>query len=541
MAVSDVAQPVNPATRVHEKRTALPQWTVPLVAFGVTAASLLVFIILWRWVNGLRLQGKDLASAQLDVVKVASGIAVGGGGLFALYLAARRQRTQELELDIRRDELRNRESELAQRDRVQVHAEQVAENSRLHAERTTAAAEKDAADRRVTELYAKSVENLGSDKAPVRLGVLYALERLAQDNPAQRQTIIDVLCAYLRMPYDPPYEPANLPSPGDVDMLTLERHTKMIAEQRERVQEREVRLTAQRILASHLRPDLDDSTGKSTNLRFWPGIQRLDLTGATLIEFDLRGCHIGSAGFTGATFVGTAGFGGAVFTGIARFNEATFASNAWFTGTKFAGTAGFNKVTFTGDAGFNKAIFANTAGFNESNFTTNVWFTGAAFAGTAGFSGATFTGTSEFGNSTFSSTAEFNKTTFTGNTQFGRAMFNDVSFGRATFSGTAGFGGSNFDGITKFNDASFKGTAGFTGSVFVGAALFDNANFGRNAWFDKTIFNGAAQFDGAVFNGDSGFLNLSTEPDSQQSMSPPPSPTPPAVGPCTCRKPHPCR
>ena len=53
----------------------------------------------------------------------------------------------------------------------------------------------------VTELYTKAVEQLGSDKAPVRLGGLYALERLAQDNPAQHQTIVNVICAYLRMPF----------------------------------------------------------------------------------------------------------------------------------------------------------------------------------------------------------------------------------------------------------------------------------------------------------------------------------------------------
>jgi hypothetical protein len=61
--------------------------------------------------------------------------------------------------------------------------------------------------RRITELYTKAVEQPGSDKAPVRLGGLYALERVAQDNPGQRQTIVDVICAYLRMPYDLPGTP----------------------------------------------------------------------------------------------------------------------------------------------------------------------------------------------------------------------------------------------------------------------------------------------------------------------------------------------
>src|SRR4051794_36749167 len=56
----------------------------------------------------------------------------------------------------------------------------------------------------ITETYAKAVEHLGHDEAPVRLGAMYSLERLAQDNHPRRQTVVDVLCAYLRMPYTPP-------------------------------------------------------------------------------------------------------------------------------------------------------------------------------------------------------------------------------------------------------------------------------------------------------------------------------------------------
>lgn len=73
---------------------------------------------------------------------------------------------------------------------------------------------------------------------------LYALERLAQDNLDRRtlrQTVVDVLCAYLRMPYTLPGKPPE----ADADTETRTRHEN-------RVQEREVRLTAQCILARHL-------------------------------------------------------------------------------------------------------------------------------------------------------------------------------------------------------------------------------------------------------------------------------------------------
>lgn len=350
-------------------RRSLSPWTVPLVAAAVLLIAGAALACLWWWVDGQQWSDQERkTSALLDVVKVASGIAVGGGGLFALYLAARRQRTQELEL--------------AQREIAHELAVQVASTT-----------EQDAASRRVTDLYAKAVEQLGSDKAPVRLGGLYALERLAQDNPAQRQTIVNVLCAYLRMPFE-------LPAPTDT----------------QKVEEREVRYTAQRILTAHLRPDLDATTGEPTNPDFWPG-RSLDLAGATLIDFDASYCHFDEAAFDRATFTGeytsfswttftrTAGFSGAQFTTEALFHEATFAGTANFIQTMFADRAifpdtsfakgEFSSATFTADAAFDEARFGD-ASFTGARFKADVSFDGARFIDDVYFKGATFAGTTTF-------------------------------------------------------------------------------------------------------------------------------------------------
>jgi hypothetical protein len=56
--------------------------------------------------------------------------------------------------------------------------------------------EHDAGERRITELYTKAADQLGSDRAPVRLAGLYALARLGETAESQRQTIVNVVCAY---------------------------------------------------------------------------------------------------------------------------------------------------------------------------------------------------------------------------------------------------------------------------------------------------------------------------------------------------------
>jgi hypothetical protein len=71
-------------------------------------------------------------------------------------------------------------------------------------ERAQRFAEHVALEQRATALYVAAADQLASDKAAVRLAGLYALERLGQDNPRLRQTVFDVWCAYVRMPYTPP-------------------------------------------------------------------------------------------------------------------------------------------------------------------------------------------------------------------------------------------------------------------------------------------------------------------------------------------------
>ncbi|WP_328884816.1 hypothetical protein [Streptomyces sp. NBC_00316] len=55
----------------------------------------------------------------------------------------------------------------------------------------------------LADRYTAAAEQLGHEQAAVRLAGIYALARLADDWEEQRQVCIDVLCAYLRIPYEP--------------------------------------------------------------------------------------------------------------------------------------------------------------------------------------------------------------------------------------------------------------------------------------------------------------------------------------------------
>jgi hypothetical protein len=308
---------------------AILAWTVLIVLVGVGVAVWLLLAYTGGNVEANR--------AQLDAIRTAGTVVVGTGGAAALLLAARRQRTAEIALK--------------QKDRDQ------ADVARAHAlqEQVAAATKADAEARRITDLYTKAVEQLGSEKAPVRLGGLYALERLAQDHVEQRQTIVNVLCAYLRMPYTlPGAQPAE-----DADDSVL-------AAYRERVQEREVRLAAQRLIADHLRPGPGPTGPVDT---FWADIH-IDLTQATLINFDFYECTVRTAYFGSTTFDGNANFRS--FTGHALFGWAIFTAPANFKAAKFTGHADFASVTFASPAEFNLATFLSTANFASATFAQGV-------------------------------------------------------------------------------------------------------------------------------------------------------------------------
>src|SRR5215467_2850475 len=135
--------------------------------------------------------------------------------------------------------------------------------------------------RTLNERFATAAEQLGGDKPPaVRLAGVYAMAGLADDWEKNRQTCVDVLCGYLRMPDEP--------GPGQ-DAPTQE--------QRAFWASREVRYTVIGVITAHL---------KDGAVVSWRGL-----------NFDFRGVVFTGADFRGAEFSGgtVVSLRGAVFSG----------------------------------------------------------------------------------------------------------------------------------------------------------------------------------------------------------------------------------
>jgi hypothetical protein len=409
--------------KVHHGRPlrVLPWWAAMIGAAAVTAS--IVITTLWL----LSIAGQN-PSLRIEAIKIGLSVGAGTGGAFALLLTFRRQWLSE---------------------RAQVHAEDVARDNTL-----------DATQRRITELYGKAVEQLGHDKAPVRLGGLYSLERLAQDQPEHRQTVVDVVCAYLRMPLS-----------HDNDA--------------------QVRLAAQRLLARHLavpsegRPIYDITGLPETH---WDDI-RIDLAGGVLVDFDFSWCRDCTVDFRGAQFGGTTRFTGGRFNGHALFDKAIFSADTWFDKVLFGSTARFDGAAFNDDAIFGGAIFGGGALFNDAEFGADTWFNKAQFNGGAQFRKARFGGDTEFSESDFTYGTWFHEAKFAGT----------VTFYKASFSGAADFEAVKFKGNAWFNETRFDavGATGFRGAQFCADAEFRGAQFAGPVWFEGAQFTQVPIFEDA--------------------------------------------
>lgn len=253
------------------------------------------------------------------------------------------------------------------------------------------AAEKREDTKLLAERFSKSAEQIGSDKAATRLAGIYSLASLADDWPEGRQTCIDVLCAYLRMPYDPPaLNTKENTTQKDRDTTTKE--------------EQQVRHTVIRLVSTHLQEGSKVS---------WQG-HKLDFTGAIFDGGDFSRCIFRDAAisFANAHFVdGVTEFVRAKFkSGDVNFNGSTFEGGTVdFLGAEFCGTwTRFGYIKFLdGYARFQKANFSSglvTFGsakfkggvidFNEARFQgCDVTFGQADFIGTKiSFSDADFSG-----------------------------------------------------------------------------------------------------------------------------------------------------
>lgn len=370
-----------------------------------------------------------------------------------------------------------------------------------HLTETTAHGWGPAHDRRRTH-YLKALELLGNASAITRLGGVRVLAQLADEwladasIPApvgweQAQMIVDMLCAYVRLPFplarNCPQAPAS----------TLERSSDTGMARQHRIDEAEYLAEAQvrsRILAEirgrvrQPQPLEDAVTGGEATPGPWSGFD-FDFSGAEFFDMvDFSGCcWDGRLTFAGSTFCGAASFSNSVYRGQAgvSFEECTYRAGACpeatapvgadFSGSYYGGFVSFAGSTYGADACFSGSVYC--AGADAQDCT---YMAGSIFSGCTHYGPVARTGT--YGGCV----------TATDSTFYSSVSFGGEAAGCADFSGCAYYGPAYFRG-------TFRAEADFGGSIYCEGARWDSCEFQGQALLGRSLFLGPVSFAEAQF------------------------------------------
>lgn len=281
--------------------------------------------------------------------------------------------------------------------------------------------------------YTKAVEQLGDEKAAVRLGGIYTLVSIVDEwltdpdvdiiaGKKEGQVIINNLCSYIRSPFPLAENKHFLEKKNLTDNELKKYNGDFKADQKKLQEEKDIRRAilseiTYRCGASFA---LDEDGNESLYTEFWPSFA-YDFSYANFF-YPLY--------LNNVFFKSTMNFADATFKDYTNFNDSIFLSHVSFSSATFEERLDFSRTSFASPVYFDEAIFHNVSIFEESLFSKS------------DFSSAKFNGITSFRGSFFDETTVFNGAIFT-NVDFSDTSFNEnADFENTTFKGSAFFDGS---------------------------------------------------------------------------------------------------
>ena len=333
------------------------------------------------------------------------------------------------------------------------------------------------ADRR--ERYTKAVEQLGDEKAPIRMGGVYTLVGLVdewledesiekyEDRLKEGQVIINNLCAYIRSPFTltSHYNELSNPTPTPKGIYK-DKKEKFYADKATLDSEADVRLSIIKEIHDRLQGPEENTPGTWSDFEY-------DFSGSVFFyPVDLtKSYYKKPINFSGSTYEGEAYFSGSTYKGEANFNDSTYQGRANFTNSTYKGWADFTNSTYQGRANFTNSTYQGRANFSSS-----------IYAGWADFTNSTYKGWADFTNSTYKGEANFNDSTYK----------DWADFTNSTYKSGAYFSGSTYQGWADFSSSIYAGEADFRRSTYGGDADFSRSIFYSETYFGKDKYSNSS-------------------------------------------------
>lgn len=164
----------------------------------------------------------------------------------------------------------------------------------------------------LTQRFAQAVDQLGSEQIVVRIGGIYALERLARNSAADAGAVAELLCSYIRQlsaraAGGVADDPSSAPVPEHLELRAADVRTALFVLKKGTIRpESDEPL---RLLGTDLhRAGLDSARLAGVDLQGadlrWAWLRWAHLDGADLSHADLRDAHLDGASLVGAEMTG---------------------------------------------------------------------------------------------------------------------------------------------------------------------------------------------------------------------------------------------
>ena len=298
------------------------------------------------------------------------------------------------------------------------------------------------------ERYLKAVELLDSAHSYTRLGAVHALVALADEYLADEslsveekhpegQRIVDVLCAYIRSPFELAFRYDELsqdkPSPHGVYRGN---HQDFYMHRAELLAEAKVRQQALQEIHRRLR-HFPQGDRRSYVEGSWSGFEYDFSNSVFFYPVDMKDSwYQNSVDFSGCTYYASAEFSGSTYERSTYFCDSTYYDWVFFNNSAYFGEAQWSGSTYHDSARFSWSVYYGEVSFHDSVYGGSVFFDQSIYYG-------------------------------------------EVLFYSSTYRGEAGFDGSLYRGSVFVSDSVFEGKVSLYGSVFCGALNFGTDFFGE--------------------------------------------------------------
>ena len=293
------------------------------------------------------------------------------------------------------------------------------------------------------ERYTKAVEQLGDEKAPVRMGGVYTLVGLVDEWLEEKslsdderfkegQVIINNLCAYIRSPFTLTsyYDELSEDAPS-LEGIYKDKKEEFYVDKATLDSETDVRLSIIKEIHDRIQGPDKNTPGAWSDFEY-------DFSGSTFFyPIDLTNSYYAKpinfsdsiyqsrADFSGSTYRDEAYFGGSTYQGGADFGGSTYKDVADFGGSTYQGRADFSRSTYQW-AYFSDSTYKSWAYFSDSTYKSWAYFTGSTYQW-ANFSDSTYKSWAYFSDSTYENETNFSGSIFYQETYFGEDGYSNSS------------------------------------------------------------------------------------------------------------------